>query len=65
MVVRFVLIVSHSNARVESSFSVDGDILLPNMFGETIVAQRLMHEAIQRVDGKTNFAGKILVDQKC
>ena len=53
VVVRFVLIVSHGNARVESGFSVNGEILLPNMFGETIVAQRFVHEAIQKVGGTT------------
>ena len=53
VVVRFVLIVSHGNARVESGFSVNGEMLLPNMFGETIVAQRFVHEAIQKAGGTT------------
>ena len=55
VVVRFVLIVSHGNARVESGFSVNGEILLPNMYGETIVAQRFVHEAIQKVGGTTKI----------
>jgi hypothetical protein len=53
-VVRLVLIVSHGNARVESGFSVNGDILLPNMLGETVVAQRIVYEGIQKSGGPTN-----------
>ena len=38
-VIRIILIMSHGNASVESGFSVNGDIILPNMLEETIVAQ--------------------------
>ena len=41
-VVRIILIMSHGNASVESGFSVNGDIILPNMLAETIVAQRIV-----------------------
>ena len=30
-IVRIVLLLSHGNARVESGFSINGDILIPNM----------------------------------
>ena len=50
---RIILIISHGNARVESGFSVNGDILLPNMMEETIIAQRITYEAIHKVGGPT------------
>ena len=52
-VVRLVLIMSHGNARVESGFSVNDDILLPNMLEETIVSQRLAYEGVQKAGGPT------------
>lgn len=47
-IVRLILILSHGNARVESGFSINDDILLPNMLAETIVSQRIVFEAVQR-----------------
>ena len=38
---------SHGNASVESVFSVNRDIILPNMLEETIVAQRIVYENIR------------------
>ena len=40
---------------MESVFLVNGEMLLPNMYGETIVAQRFVHEAIQKVGGTTKI----------
>jgi len=49
-VVKMVLILSHGNAAVESGFSVNKAILVENMEEETIVAQRIVFDAI-RVTG--------------
>ena len=48
-----VLIISHGNARVESGFSVNGDILLPNMLEETIVSHQLTYEGVHKAGGPT------------
>jgi len=41
-----VLILSHGNAAVESGFSVNKELLVENMEEETIVAQRVVFDAI-------------------
>ena len=46
-VVRIIPIVSHGNASVESRFSVNGDIILPNMLEETIVTQRIVWKNVR------------------
>jgi len=53
VVTRYVLIISNGNARVESGFSINNDILLPNMLEETIISQRIVHEGIQKAGGPT------------
>lgn len=53
-VVRVILILSHGNARVESGFSINGDILLPNMMEDTVIAQRLVYEGIHKAGGVTH-----------
>ena len=53
-VVRIILIMSHGNASVESGFSVNGDIILPNMLEETIVAQRIVYENVRKAGGPTH-----------
>ena len=55
-IVRLVLILSHGNARVESGFSINDDILLLNMLAETIVIQRIVHDAVQKAGGPTKVA---------
>ena len=50
-IVRLVPILSHGNARLESGFFIDNDILLPNMLAETIVTQRIVYEALQKAGG--------------
>ena len=47
-VVKMVLILSHSNAVVESGFSVNKELLVKNM-EDTIVAQRIVFDAIRVV----------------
>ena len=54
-IVRLVMIISHGNARVESGFSVNDDILLPNMLEETIVSQRIVYEGVQKAGGPTKI----------
>ena len=53
-VVRFVNIISHGNARVEGGFSINDDILLPNMAEETVVAQRIVYEGVHKAGGPSN-----------
>ena len=45
---------SHGNASVGSGFSVNGDIILPNMLAETIVAQRIVYENVRKAGGPTH-----------
>ena len=45
---------SHGNASVDSGFSVNGDIILPNMLAETIVAQRIVYENVRKAGGPTH-----------
>lgn len=46
-VVKMVLIMSHGNASVESGFSVNKELLIENMEEDTIVAQRIVFDAIR------------------
>ena len=50
-IVRIVMILSHGNARVESGFSINDDMLLPNMLSESIIAQRIMYEDVSKAGG--------------
>ena len=50
-VVRMILILSHGNARVESGFSVNDDIIMTNMLEETIISQRMVYEAVHNAGG--------------
>ena len=52
-VVRLVLILSNGNARVDSGFSINSDILLENMLEETIVSQRIVYKGVHRSGGPT------------
>ena len=46
---------SHGNARVESGFSVNDDISLPNMLAEVIVTQRILYEVVQKADDQLKW----------
>ena len=48
---RFVI--SHGQASVERGFSVNGD-MVPNMKRETLVAQRVVYDAIESLDIKVH-----------
>ena len=48
-VVTMVLILSHGNTAVESGFSVNKELLVENMEEDTIVAQRIVFDAIRVV----------------
>ena len=50
-VVQIVLILSHSNAFVESGFSVNGGIMVENILESTVVAQHLVYEGTERAGG--------------
>jgi len=49
-VVRMVLTLSHSQASVESGFSVNKELLIENMEEETIVAQGIVFDAVRLSD---------------
>jgi hypothetical protein len=53
-VVRLVLILSHGNATVEGGFSVNGDMLVENLQDESLVAQRIVYDAVQCAGGITS-----------
>ena len=61
-----VLILSHGNAAVESGFSVNKELLVENMEEDTIVAQRIVFDAI-RVSGmyvtKIDISNKMIVSR--
>ena len=59
-IIRLVLVISHGNDRVESGFSINGDIILPNMLCESIVAQRIVYEAVAEAGNAT----KVLIDEE-
>ena len=52
-VVWLILILSHGNARVESGFSINEDILAPNMLPESVVGQRIVYEAVSKAGDAT------------
>lgn len=54
-VVKMILILSHGNASVESGFSINGSILVENMHEESVVAQRLVYDAVQAGGGVMNI----------
>ena len=45
---------SHGNGSVKSGFSVNGDIVSPNMFEEAIVAQRIVYKNVYKAGGPTH-----------
>jgi len=49
-VVRMVLTLSHGQASVESGFSINKELLIENMEEETIVAQRIVFDAVRLSD---------------
>ena len=51
VIVRLCFILSHGNARVESRFSINENLLQVNMKESSIVSQRLAYEAIHRGGG--------------
>ena len=51
LVVKFVMILSHGNAAVESGFSVNGDMLIENLQEESLVAQRQVYDGVRNVGG--------------
>ena len=61
-VVKIVLIMSHGNARVESGFSINEQILLPNLKEQSLVAQRMVYEGVRKEGGvlKADITPKML-----
>jgi hypothetical protein len=52
-VIRLILVLSHGNASVESGFSVNSDMLVENLREESLVAQRIVYDAMQAAGGLT------------
>lgn len=50
-VVKLILILSHGNAAVEAGFSINSDLLVPNLKQETIQSQRIVYDAVTKVGG--------------
>ena len=46
-VVKRVLVLSHGQAKVERGFSVNEDMLLPNLKQETLMGQRTVYDAVK------------------
>jgi hypothetical protein len=46
-----VLVLSHGNANVESGFSVNKNILVENLHEESLIAQRVVYDAINAAGG--------------
>ena len=61
-IVKQVLILSHSNARLESGFSINKSLLQENMKNESLVAQRIVFDGIQHDGGylKVNISQDML-----
>jgi len=51
LVIKFVMILSHGNAAVESGFSVNGDMLIENLQEESLVAQRQVYDGVRNLGG--------------
>ena len=62
-IVRLVLILSHGSARVESGFSINDLILLPNILAETIVTQRIVHDTVQKAGNPMKVAITLRVNE--
>ena len=54
LVVKFVMILSHGNASVESGFSVNGDMLVKKKQEESLIAQRQVFDGVKNVGGFLN-----------
>ena len=54
LMVKLVLILSHGNARVESGFSINDDLLVENMKEESMIATRLVLEGVIKDGGLQN-----------
>lgn len=52
--IQFVLVLSQGQAAAERSFSVNDDILLPNMKSETLCAIKTVYDAIKSLDIKVH-----------
>ena len=54
------MILSHANARVEAGFSINADIVSPNMLEESIITERIVYEAVSKAGGPT----KVVTDRE-
>ena len=52
--IKFILVLSQGQAAVERSFSVNDDILLPNMKAKTLCAIKTVYDAIKAIDIKVH-----------
>ena len=50
-VVKLVCILSHGNATVESGFSIKSNVLVENLLGKSVVAQKQVYDAIHHSGG--------------
>ena len=66
LVIRLVLILSYGNACAESRFSINADILIKNLQEDSLVAQRIVYDAIHAAGGVTavSIDKNMLVDAR-
>ena len=48
------LVISHGNARVESGFSINEEILAPNQLAHSIISQRIVYKAVSKAGAAVN-----------
>ncbi len=54
MLLQILLLLSHGNARVESGFSVNESLLVENLTERSVIAQRMVYDAIRDAGGCLN-----------
>ena len=52
------MILSHANARVETGFSINAEILSPNMLEESIITERIVYQTLNKMGVPT----KVIID---
>ena len=64
--VKIVLILSHGNARVESGFSINEQVLETNMKENSLVAQRIVYGGVKKEGGvlQVNISKQMITDVK-
>ncbi len=54
-VAKYILILSHGNAKCESGFSVNKEIIVENLHESSLVSQRMVYDSLTAIGGIENF----------